>query len=771
VRRAINILFDARCLQDDNYRDRGVGRHSINIVRSARQLLAPSADARLIAIADARMAPLASEDAEVFDYVKPTAYPAALQGSTWFVGLSPMTHDPLFVARALGDARIFKACVVYDFIPFHERNHYLPSPRLCAAYGLSMYWLAQHDLFLPISRSSANDLRNLLWIPEERIAVTGVPIDPAFERTGGPSIRPFPAGHILAVGGGDPRKNVECAISAHGRSRHMQAQRIGLVITGHYPEPWSSELVAVASAAGGDPDLVHFPGRVPEEMLVNLYRSALCVIVPSRAEGFSLPVVEAMAAGTPVIASSIPAHRELITHDDLLFASEDDTAASRLLDRFVFDGNFRRQAIESQSRVWRRFRGGAVAATFWSKMVEHATADRVGTPRAIIPHHRPKIAFLTPLPPDKSGVADYSAASLREIAKLAEVHVFTETVEPRPIDHVASIRPLSALPHISAEYDRVVGVVGNSHYHLKIFDYLVRYGGACIEHDNRLLGFYVALLGEARATKQAERELGRTLRPGELHDWWKDESDLKTLFLGELARTCEPLCLHSRVTARLVQERYGGAPIVLPFSIYREMPSDARTPAARRRARAALGIAEDEVVIVTFGFVHSTKAPNECIWALDMLRSWGIAATLHFVGTSGPVESLVGLCQRLHIEPYVKFFGDYVPNDLFQTYLAAADYGIQLRKFSLGALSGALLDCIACGLPTIANEALAEVMDSPAYVARVPDNPSPVLIAEAIANLMERNPHRHGFEEERRAYEDTHNMRVYARYLMEALRL
>jgi hypothetical protein len=36
---------------------------------------------------------------------------------------------------------------------------------------------------------------------------------------------------------------------------------------------------------------------------------------------------------------------------------------------------------------------------------------------------------------------------------------------------------------------------------------------------------------------------------------------------------------------------------------------------------------------------------------------------------------------------------------------------------------------------------------------------------------MERNPHRHGFEEERRAYEDTHNMRVYARLLMEALKL
>jgi len=770
MRRTLNILFDVRCLQDDNYRDRGVGRHSRHLIQSARKCLTSSADTRLVAITDAHMAPLDAEDAKLFDDAKFTAYPAGLTGPTWFIGLSPMTHDPLFVARLINDVNIFKACVVYDFIPLHEHKRYHPLPWRRVAYNLSLYWLSYHQLFLPISQSSEADLRKVLSVPKDRTAVTGVAIDPTFVRPGGPIARPFPAGYILAVGGGDPRKNVECALLAHARSRRLQNARIGLVVIGYRPELWSSQLRAVVGAAGGDPSLVLISGWVADDTLAVLYRDALCVIVPSQAEGFSLPAVEGMAAGSAVIASAIPAHQELISRDDLLFATEDDMAASWLLDRVVFDPDFRRGAIQSQNRVWRKFRGDAVADAFWSSVLKRAISDR-DSPGPAILNHRPRIAFLTPLPPDKSGVADYSAASLSEIAKLADVHVFSETVAPRAINNVSSIQPLSALPCLSRDFDRVVSVVGNSSFHVKIFDYLTRYGGACIEHDNRLLGFYAQMLGKERATQQAERELGRALRPGELDEWLNNEAELKTLFLGELVQTCEPLCVHSRMTARLVQERYGAMPILLPFSIHRRVSVVRHAPEMRECARAALGIPRNEVAIVTFGLVDRTKAPDECIWALELLRSWNIPATLHFVGALGANARLVDLCRELKVEPYVKFFSDFVTEDILQMYLAAADCSIQLRTYSLGALSGALLDCIAWGVPTVANQDLADNMDAPGYVARVPDNPSPVLVAEAIANFVDREPDKIHLEAERRTYEDAHSMQVYARRLMAALNL
>ena len=91
-------------------------------------------------------------------------------------------------------------------------------------------------------------------------------------------------------------------------------------------------------------------------------------------------------------------------------------------------------------------------------------------PATILRHYRPRVALLSPVPPDRSGVADYSAATCAELGKLVDLHVFTETAEPAPQRNVATVRPLSALPSLMTGFDRVINVVGNSHFHVRIFD-------------------------------------------------------------------------------------------------------------------------------------------------------------------------------------------------------------------------------------------------------------------------------------------------------------
>jgi glycosyltransferase involved in cell wall biosynthesis len=303
---------------------------------------------------------------------------------------------------------------------------------------------------------------------------------------------------------------------------------------------------------------------------------------------------------------------------------------------------------------------------------------------------------------------------------------------------------------------------------------LIRYGGACIEHDNRLLGFYRFLLGEERCRRQAEKELNRRLGPGELEQWLADESTLETLFLGEIAEIAEPLCLHSRVTARLVEERYGVRPVYLPFSVYRQPSLEAFVPNARDAARHRLGIPSDTIAIVSFGFVHDVKAPEDCIWTLEMLRAWGYAAQLWFVGQvlgDGPA-SLMALAARIGLGDHVIFTAEYVDDTTYSDFLLAADIAIQLRTHGFGGLSGALLDCIAAGLPTIANEDLALAMEAPAYVRRVPDQLSPVLIAEAVADLIDGGGcQRSRWEGQRRSYIDAHSFRRYAEQLVASIGL
>jgi glycosyltransferase involved in cell wall biosynthesis len=763
------IVMDLRCLQDPDYALRGVGRHALALLRHAPTHL------RLVGLTDPGLPTLLPEAQDRVEVVSTNAYAAGFAGTqlsvpAGFVMMSPMTHDPLFVARLLSNPTLLRAAVVYDFIPRRYPERYLSGPAERLRYATALRWLARCDVFLPISRSTAHDLHELLGILDGAITVTGVGLDPAFEG----AARDLKPRHLLVVGGGDPRKNPEVVIRAHASSRVMQkVAGIPLVVAGNYSEAHAQAFRSIAVKAGGRAELVEVPGHVPDAALVQLHGRALAVITASHDEGFSYPVIEGMAAGLPCLVSDIPAHAELVTDPGWRFPADDDAALRPKLEQVVLDAEWRSAALARQADVWPRFRAKAVAGRFWDAVLQRFEA-RAPT---VLRGRRPRVALFSPVPPDLSGVADYTAATCAELGLLVDLHVFTETAHPTPLRNIATVRPLGALPHVSPGFDGVISVVGNSHFHLRIFELLLRYGGACIAHDARMLGFYAVLCGRERALTLASQELGRLVTEDDLNRWLADERTLEALFLGEIARSASPMIVHSKVTARMVQERHGIAPAYIPFSVYRPWNTSALTPPARAAARSRLGLPMGEVVVATFGIIHSSKAPEECVWALEVLRSWGVPASLHFVGSadSFPEEAaaLRRLVARLGLAAHVRFVGsDFVPEQTYQDYLAGADLGIQLRTYGLGGLSGAVLDCAAAGLPTVTNVSLGDAVGVPsAYFRKIPDALSPVLLAESLAGLLEAGLTTQRPEAERRAYSQSRSFEVYARMLCDALAL
>jgi glycosyltransferase involved in cell wall biosynthesis len=154
---------------------------------------------------------------------------------------------------------------------------------------------------LAISERTKRDLVELYDTAPEKVVVTPLAPDPAFK----------PAGEhdsfLLFVSAIEPRKNPLAAIAA--------ANAVGrkLVVVGPRKD---EELAAELVRRGAD-----VRGYVPKEELISLYQRAAALVFPSRYEGFGLPVVEAMACGTPVVAASDPAMQE-VAGDAAIFTDD-----------------------------------------------------------------------------------------------------------------------------------------------------------------------------------------------------------------------------------------------------------------------------------------------------------------------------------------------------------------------------------------------------------------------------------------------------------------
>jgi glycosyltransferase involved in cell wall biosynthesis len=142
-----------------------------------------------------------------------------------------------------------------------------------------------------VSERTRRDLRELYTIPDEKIVVTPNAVDPAF------SPGATHDGYLLFVGAIQERKNPLAAVDA--------AREVGLplVVAGPEKEP---ALARALRERGAD-----LRGYVEKHELAELYRGASCLVLPSRYEGFGLPVLEAMACGTPVVATNDAAMREV----------------------------------------------------------------------------------------------------------------------------------------------------------------------------------------------------------------------------------------------------------------------------------------------------------------------------------------------------------------------------------------------------------------------------------------------------------------------------
>lgn len=186
--------------------------------------------------------------------------------------------------------------VVHDVL-FETHPQFFP-PRTRWRNRLLVRWSARRaGRVLTVSRYSRDQITAAYGVPPDRVAVVHNGVAPADGTAEAelPTAVPRGTRYVLSVGRLEPRKNVRLLLDALDRVRDPAAR---LVVVGRD----DFERPEVLDRLAADPRVVHLVD-VPDAQLAALYRYAAALVFPSLGEGWGIPVLEALAAGTPVIAS------------------------------------------------------------------------------------------------------------------------------------------------------------------------------------------------------------------------------------------------------------------------------------------------------------------------------------------------------------------------------------------------------------------------------------------------------------------------------------
>jgi len=355
---------------------------------------------------------------------------------------------------------------------------------------------------------------------------------------------------------------------------------------------------------------------------------------------------------------------------------------------------------------------------------------------------RPRLAYVSPLPPEKSGIADYSAELLPELARYYDLDVVTDQMEisdPWIIANCA-VRRVEYFNGNVHQYDRVLYHFGNSHYHAQMFDLIRQIPGVVLLHD-----FF---LGDAQWYREmhgvAEHAWSRALYQS--HGYKSLQARYSAKEEGSVVRSYPAnfevlqhalgIVVHSSHSRKLAVDWYGQG-IASDWSV---VPLLRASPKVldKLECRSALGLREDDFVVCSFGFLGSTKLNHRLLNAwLNSRLAADERCVLVFVGGI-PSDEYGAQLERTIRESKerkrIRVTG-WADAPIYRSYLAAADISVQLRTHSRGETSAAVLDCMNHGVPTIvnANGSMAELPSHAVYL--LPDIFEDIQLSEAMEFL------------------------------------
>ncbi|MGO4380668.1 glycosyltransferase [Pseudoduganella sp. RAF19] len=659
------------------------------------------------------------------------------------------------------------AVVLYDLIPFLNPEGYLGHPTQRAYYERKIASLRRAGLLLAISDYSRQEAIDALKLEPEDVVAISTAVDDTFQ-PGEPDAAQLAALRkrfgierelvMYAPGGFDTRKNIDGLITAfsllpaHLRARHQ------LLVASKMSDSERIKMETHARSCGVTANELIFTGYVTDEELITLYRSTALFVFPSKHEGFGLPALEAMACGAVVIGSDATSVPEVIGTPDALFDPLQPSAIAAKITQILEDEALQ-QRLRAHGRMqrekfsWDRSARKAIAAlethharTLAQRQAQDAALRAAGAIPAGTPKRR--VAFISPMLPERTGVADYSTRLLPTLLPWFDIDIVVQQPEvslPPELQHLP-VRDTAWLREHAHEVDHIVYQMGNSPFHSYMLDLLRDHPGVVVLHDFYLSG----MISFEQMTNRSPDVWTRALLHSHGYAAVRDSVGPDGYELGrklypsnlEVLRDASHVIVHSDFARTLAQRCYG--PEAARDWSYAQLPRAVPAEHDRTAARSILGIGQDDFVVANFGFVAPTKR------CLELLKAW-LASSLHgdrqchlvFVGENhgGDYGAELTSIIKAAGSGRIKITG-WTSDEDYLRYLQAVDVGVQLRTDSRGETSGTVLDCMIYRLPTVinANGSMGEFPHDAVWM--LPDSFNQEQLVEALDTLRHNTERR-----------------------------
>lgn len=655
------------------------------------------------------------------------------------------------------DKQIPVSVTLYDLIPLLNPEQYLsPNPKYASYYHRKIEYLKQASLYLGISEFACREAIQNLELELSCVTNISTAIEEDFEPLDiDNGVRSeflhrfnISRSFVLYTGGADQRKNLPRLIEAYANLTDNLRQSHQLVFAGKMPDGYIAHFKQVAQESGLKSEELLFTGYVSDEELVQLYNLCTLYVFPSWHEGFGLPALEAMACGAAVIGANTSSLPEVIGLDEALFDPMDVSAIAVKISQVLTDEKLRSRLRAHGIQRAKLFSWDVTAKKSLAAWEALSVRSRY-SPERVRTGRKPRLAFVSPLPPEKTGIADYSAELLPALAEHYDIEIVVEqeNVTDNWIKRNCQIRDVTWLREHANHIDRVLYQMGNSPFHAHMLPLMQEIPGTVVMHDFYMSGLMAWLELHGGIDHSWTNALYATHGYAAVRARFSDPEGAKRDYPVNLhpLQHAKGIIVHSKYSKHLAQTWYRHH-VSVEWEVIPHLRTKQSFSFDKKEVKRLLGFTAEDFVICSFGFLDGTKLNHR------LLQSW-LSSTLSkeacchlvFVGENDGGDygnDLLRQIKESGVAERIRITG-FASAELFRQYLVAADLAVQLRTLSRGETSGTVLDCMNHALPVIvnANGSMAELDKQAVWM--LPDEFANDELINALETLREKPEMRH----------------------------